>query len=394
MPSKKSDNPEPQKKGSYNYLRSSIMVKLPDGTQKQVSVYAKSEKELRKKMREKEKEYEEKLISHKYTTFQRWADKWLETYKLNHVSKKTYYDQKSMLKRCFTDTLGGTPLEEITSIHIQDCLNNYMHIGKSQSRINKAYQLINAIFEKAIDLRMLNYNPCRGVTKPKGTAGSRRALTDEEIAVFKEVASTHPKGPLFALILGCGLRPGELRALKWANVDIKKQTIDVIAAIEAGTNNKIKPPKSASGIRTVPIPDWCIPYVERMYFDKDDSGFVFHNTRRQPYTNNLYKRAWKSVMRHMQIAAGAESYRNELISFPVDQSITPYYLRHTYATKLAEAGVDIKTAQYLLGHSDIKMTANIYTHVTAGLIKMAKDKINEYANKQDIREESAKKEKA
>ena len=81
-------------------------------------------------------------------------------------------------------------------------------------------------------------------------------------------------------------------------------------------------------------------------------------------------------MREWDIAAGAELYRNQVIKHMIDQEITPYYLRHTYATELAENSVDIKTAQYLLGHSDIKMTAEIYTHVTEKMIETARAKIN------------------
>jgi site-specific recombinase XerD len=81
-------------------------------------------------------------------------------------------------------------------------------------------------------------------------------------------------------------------------------------------------------------------------------------------------------MRIMDIKAGAKTYRNKIIVHAIKQDLIPYFLRHTYATQLAEKGVDIKTAQYLLGHSNIAMTANIYTHVTQKMIDQAREKIN------------------
>ena len=80
----------------------------------------------------------------------------------------------------------------------------------------------------------------------------------------------------------------------------------------------------------------------------------------------------------MDIEAGAALYRNKVIihSPNIGQDLTPYYLRHTYATDLAERGVPLKTAQYLLGHATIAMTAQIYTHVTTAMIDDARALIN------------------
>ena len=93
-------------------------------------------------------------------------------------------------------------------------------------------------------------------------------------------------------------------------------------------------------------------------------------------SNSNYKKAWKSFLKQMDILAGAKTYKNQIIIHAVDQKLTPYYLRHTYATSLAEKGVDLKTAQYLLGHANVSMTAQIYTHVTKKMLDSAKEKIN------------------
>lgn len=76
-----------------------------------------------------------------------------------------------------------------------------------------------------------------------------------------------------------------------------------------------------------------------------------------------YKRAWKSLRRAMNIEMGCRVYRNQLISpLPLAEDLVPYCFRHTYCTNLQKHGIDIRIAQYLMGHADIKMTANIYTH--------------------------------
>ena len=72
---------------------------------------------------------------------------------------------------------------------------------------------------------------------------------------------------------------------------------------------------------------------------------------------------WGNVKREWDIAMGATLYRNQIIAHALDQSISPHYLRHTYASSLRRQRFDLKTAQYLLGHEDIRTTANIYTHI-------------------------------
>ena len=90
---------------------------------------------------------------------------------------------------------------------------------------------------------------------PKGSVGHRRALTEKEREIFMQVVPKHHRGALFALMLACGLRPGEVRALTWGNVDMTEKTVTISQAIEAGSTN-IKPPKTEAGNRTIPIPDW------------------------------------------------------------------------------------------------------------------------------------------
>lgn len=84
---------------------------------------------------------------------------------------------------------------------------------------------------------------------------------------------------------------------------------------------------------------------------------------------------WHSICRDWDIAMGAKLYRNKIVVHALDQDITPHYLRHTYATNLRRAGIDMKTAQYLLGHSDIRTTANIYSHVDDDDIKTVREKL-------------------
>lgn len=90
-----------------------------------------------------------------------------------------------------------------------------------------------------------------------------------------------------------------------------------------------------------------------------------------------YTDLWRSFKRQLNISMGCKVYRNQLIApYPLDEGFRPYYLRHTHCTDLQKKGVDVRTAQYLMGHSDITITANIYTHADNQTIIDAADKIN------------------
>ena len=106
--------------------------------------------------------------------------------------------------------------------------------------------------------------------------------------------------------------------------------------------------------------------------------FPTETDRSKPINEQTYKRRWQFLVNDMQRNCGAKTYRNAIIatSGTLRPDLHPYDLRHTYCTNLAEVGVDIRTAQYLMGHSDIKMTANIYTTVTDKMKKEAIAKVN------------------
>lgn len=352
---------------------------MPDGSSKQIKIRAKNEKELEEKFFQKRMECEMGLLVFTpNTSFARWVEEWLKTYKQPNVTAKTLRDIKGLVQNVFVNYIGGMRVSDIKTVHIQNCLNRMN--GKSQSRINKATNYIRDIFRKAEANELIKRNPTHQLVPPKGSIGNRRALSTDERKYFLRTVQKHPRGLLFAVSLACGLRPGEARALTKDCIilDGPHPIIKIYHAIESGSK-QIKQPKSSAGIRDVPIPNWYKTLLEK-YLPTVTGELVFPSASGKALTETGYKRAWASFFRLMDIEAGAELYRNQIIRHAIDQNLTPYYLRHTYATNLAEAGIDIKTAQYLLGHANIQMTAQIYTHVTSKMMSKAAEKINQISN--------------
>ena len=175
-----------------------------------------------------------------------------------------------------------------------------------------------------------------------------------------------------------GLRPQEVDALQWAYVDLENDLIYVRYALKHKTG-KIGPPKSEAGERDVPIPQILKPALVSAYTSPEDF-VVNHNGAR--LTESSRYRLWKSIYKQMDILAGAVIYRNQIIKHAIAQDLDLYDLRHTYCTHLQAAGVPLNVAKELMGHDDISVTANIYTHTSSDTLKQAIDKMDTYLHEQ------------
>jgi len=362
------------KKNEKGYYRRSLHITQNDGTKKRVTVYGKTKKEVDEKYHKTKSDYNAgKLVFNSNTTFGEWVDEWLDVYKKSKVTSSTFKEINGIMQRVYLDNISTTKLCDLKLLHLQKCLNGLE--GKSKSYIHRAYIYAKATLEKACENDLITKNPCRGLEEPTASEQiERRPLSDTERKYFMEAMQTHHRGDFFGILLACGLRPAEARALTWFNVDMTKHTVTITQSMQDNCNI-VKAPKTAAGKRTVPVPSWYMEILKTV--KRTDSPYVFPNAKGKPMDAQRYLKSWHSLLRMMDIAAGAKLYRNKIIVHVLAQDLTPYSLRHTYATDLAEKGVDLKTAQYLLGHNDIRVTANIYTHITQKMIDTARELINQ-----------------
>ena len=131
----------------------------------------------------------------------------------------------------------------------------------------------------------------------------------------------------------------------------------------------IRGTKTSNANRIVPLD---ISFYETIK-DVKKGNLIAPNNAGNKHNQNSYKRAWDNLCREMNIELGCKVYRNKLIPpLPLAEDLSPYCLRHTYCTNLQKKGIDIRVAQKLMGHSDITLTANIYTHIdTSEIVKVA-----------------------
>jgi len=344
-----------------------------DGSEDRIWSYAYTETELEKKLLETRiKLAKGEYIKANNITVEEWAKLWLSTYK-NGTEYKTFQMYDITVRKHIIDYLGGIKLTELKPFHIQGLINDRKARGLTKTLVN-IKQTLNQMFEQAIENDLMIKNPVRKikVVRPKAT---RRALDDEEIAIVRR-ANLTPKQKAFSYIcLYAGTRRGEALALTKKDIDFKNGFIHINKTIVFKNNHATikNHTKTEAGMRDIPIVD-CLKTVLESYLSTVKDIYIFRPEKSNGLmTETAFRSMWDTIWRRLNKAAGG---KHDVIAFP---EITPHVLRHTYATMLYYAGVDLKQAQYLLGHASAEVTLNIYTHLDKKKSNPT-EKLNAYFN--------------
>ena len=302
-----------------------------------------------------------------------WAKEWLEVYKKPNVNSKQYKDIKAVVHNFITPAIGTMQIKNVKPVHLQKIMVGTTKY--SDSYIAKIYDIIRQIFREAYYNNLTLKDPAEGLKKPSGKGKQqRRAITPLERKLTLKVAETYRGGTFVLIILYCGLRPGEVAALTWSNVDLKKNIIHVRQALKS--DGTVKLPKTSAGYRDVPIPKVL---ADRLRNEKRTSMLVCTNSQGGMYTDSSMQRMFGVYKNEMNKAAGCNVFRNKVMPpFAVGDDLTLYCYRHTYGTDLQAAGVPINVAKELMGHENIAVTAQIYTHRSEAAFNSAADLINAY----------------
>ena len=233
---------------------------------------------------------------------------------------------------------------------------------------------LRRILKRALKQKLIPDNPAEDVVLPEVTQGTRRPITDEERALIIETAKKHYAGAVFLTMLYCGLRPIEIRNLKWTDIDFEKDVLTI-------TKSKTK----AGEGRLLPIPPQLktVLLEHKLKGENNEWVFVRYKNHNLPMDTNAFYHAWHSFYHQMDIANGATVYRNKIVRSTLAEDLEPYLLRHTFCTDCQAAGVPLNVAKELMGHSDISVTSKIYTHMVDEVFEQNKKRLMEYASEKE-----------
>lgn len=299
-------------------------------------------------------------------TFKEVYEMWFAQYK-NTVKESTWAKTKEIFNNHILVAYGALKIDKIDIQYCEKTVNKWFQHTKSKYK--RFHNYASNVFEYGISLGIVTDNPMQKINMPKVMSQVEEQIklnfyTREELILFlKHLKNTGNKKAysLFHLLAYSGLRQGEALALKWRDINFEEQTLTVNKTLTRGEDSRliVLTPKTAKSARTISIDDNTLNILRvwrkaqlsellRVGFNSmDDDQLVFTNVDNQ-FLSPAKPRKW-------------------LIKIQKEHNlshVTVHGFRHTHCSLLFEAGASIPEVKERLGHSDVKTTINIYTHVT------------------------------
>ena len=335
----KTDKASEKKK--YQYLTKAII--MPDGTRKYFR--AKTQKELDEKVLKAQILVNAGVDIGNEETFGHFAQMWFDMYKKPYLRERSLDAIKYVLNQHILPVIGGYRLRDITPMHIQAIMAGLS--GKSNSLQSKVLSNLRSIFSIAQENGLVAKSPVSTTLKLNGKkTAEKEPLSVVDCSLLLDRVK-NPRARTFLLIaLHTGMRRGEILGLQWDDVDFKGGMIHirhnaVITEHKTTVNDFLK---TAAGRRDVPLTEDLEQWLKAQK-KLAHSKYVIAMENHKPLTKSSYRSLWRLIERELP-----------------EKHITAHLLRHTYITRLFEAGLDIKEVQYLAGHSTMDMTLKVYTH--------------------------------
>lgn len=358
---------EKRKKPARRCVRLDIGFDPVTGKRLRKAFYAKTLKEARAKLEEYKTAQKTGLdIASAKNTLSEWIGTWLDIY-----GQRAGYKQNETVRadaKRLSQALGHLTMEAIRPAHIQPFADSYA--GMSKSFVDKLRGTTSRIFRDAVANRIITFNPLDGVQWNHGGAGTHRMLEKWEIAHISTNWQVHRTGRWAMLMMYAGLRRGEALALRWEDIDWEHNIIHVRRAVHfEGNCPVLGTTKTETSVRDVPM----FPVLRRCLQMHDaNEVYVCSSAAGKLVTDSVWKASWTAFNNAMtnilngDTATPVSPGRRSDLDKPGRKQfrVQAHDLRHTFCSLLYDAGVDVLTAQKLMGHATPEITMRIYTHLS------------------------------
>lgn len=381
-----------------------VYLGMVDGKRRYKTVYGKKQGEADEKALQIKLSMRKGLdVTAERDTFGEWAERFRVAKATDGISNSQMNSYKNYCN--ILSPLNSIQIGKIRTGDIQDIVNNLAELNPHTKRPTAKKTLIalkgtaEQIFNMAIDARVMEYNPGVSVRIPRNAPQNfRRALTDKEQQWI--IDTPHRAQRAAMIMMYAGLRRGELIALTWDDINLKNKTIRVNKSVEMIEGKpRVKAPKTKAGNRTIDIPQRLVDFLDPLWQDdlaqfpgvRPINLLVCRTASGKMFTNEAWKSMWKSYLVDLNVKYGFGGRVKKLAANKKNKdgkkqgklpllipNITPHWLRHTFATLLYLAGVDVLTARDQLGHADIKTTLTIYTHLDKIYKRKSMNQLDDY----------------
>ncbi len=361
-----------------------------DANGKRHSIYAATLQELRQKEKDIQLDTLQNInTNNRYTTVNDMYQKWLELKR--GIKDNTLQNYRYMYENFVQSSrLGKMRVSDVRKSDVKAFYNTLVEErGLQSSTLDSIQAVLYQVFDMAVEDEYLRSNPSSNALKEIKRVYNlrptkRKALTLEEERIFLDFLQSSPTYqhwyPVFAVMLGTGMRVSEIAGLRWEDIDLDKEIISVNHTLVYykhavnGCYQNIHSPKSAAGNRIIAMQKTV---KEAFITERDYQNAMDHHctVTIDGYTNFIFINRFGATVHqgtlNKAIRRIVNACNNEIVDKDPDNefpTLLPNFschtLRHTFTTRLVEAGINLKVIQDTLGHADISTTLNIYADVT------------------------------
>lgn len=341
---------------------------------KRIERYAKSEKEAEKLLEDIKFEIRQgTLATGPKQTLAQYLEYWLENVHRPLVRISTYYKNRGIIYNHLIPAIGNITLQKLTPYHIQNLCHSKEQAGLKPGTVRNIRQVLHIALDKAVSWGLVGRNVCDVVSSPKVGIRSETVLDMEQAKQLLEIARGHRLEALLTLTVATGLRRGEILSLKWSDVNLEEGSIQIRRTMSRVGKFGIvtSEPKTAKGRRKILLPQFV---VEALKMHRQDQG-----ERKKQAGNKWAENDF--VFPNIYGGFLEPTYLDQMFKKLLAKSGLPevrfHDLRHSAATILLSMGIHPKVVQELLGHSQISITLDTYSHVLPSMQQDAMKKLNE-----------------
>lgn len=287
-----------------------------------------------------------------------WCKRWLKD-KRTQVKRRTYFAYKDIIERHILPQLGEKPLSDVTSDDFRTLIEEKLDTGNvksgkglSSNSVNLIIAVIKGVFRGAYEEELIDKNPADRIRRVRVTERRAEALSIRDEGKIRKHIEESGDNRLTGILIAMdtGMRVGEILALTWDDIDFKRGVISVyktryrVKTDDGKYEDVTDEPKTKSSVREIPLPPSLAARLKKMKKEMR-SEYVITNKSGERMSIRSYQYIFKRLQEKLGLKA---------LNF--------HCLRHTFATRAVECGVDIKTVSELLGHKSASLTVNRYAH--------------------------------
>lgn len=336
-----------------------------DGSLIRNSIYGKTQSEVSKKLLEIRKQLETgQYAQPDKITVAKWLDTWLEEYVKPTRRPATVATYANNIRIHLKPAFGRTALQKLRPENVQRLYNDMSKGGAKPATVIKAHHVLNAAMKQAIKNRLIINNPCEAVALPKLEQEDINPLSRDEQRRFVEALPDTTNGRALTFILGTGLRVSELCGLRWK--DVTEGTISITQSIRRlqTTKNTKGPkteivttkPKTKAGMRKIPLSTKLSAILAK---ERQAQAEILLKLGASRGENDLVFAT--ALGKPLDVRNISRALYNTLDKLGIERRGV-HALRHTFATRAIENGMDVRTLSEILGHADVAVTLRLYVH--------------------------------